>query len=248
MLDALARGAPPPEDRRGPARPRRLRRVISAGSPLAPELARRFAFAFGVPVGQIYGATEFGSVAYNDPDAWDEARDGAFRPDCVGLPFPGVRVRVRDGQIAVAADSMLDAYLDDPAPPTRDGFLETGDLGHLDERGRIYLTGRLKLMIDVGALKVNPLEVEAVLARHPGVREVVVVPISYSPTASRLKAVIVPEPDAELDREEILRFAREHLIHYKVPRSVEIRRDVPRSPTGKILRQALMPRPGAADE
>jgi len=235
MLDALGRATP------AAVSPPRLRRVVSAGSPLSPEVAARFTRAFGVPVGQIYGATEFGSVAYNDPDAWDADRDGPFRPECVGRPFPGVRVRLDGEQVHVAAESMLDAYLDDPEPPTRDGFLDTGDLGRVDAEGRVYLTGRRKLMIDVGGLKVNPLEVEAILARHPAVRDVVVVPIPYSSTASRLKAIVIPEPDASLDREEIRAFAREHLIHYKVPRSFEIRTDVPRSPTGKILRQALMP-------
>lgn len=238
MLDALGRGSP--ERVQAPG----LRRVISAGSPLAPEVAARFTRIFGVPVGQIYGATEFGSVAYNDPEAWDESRDGPFRPECVGLPFEGVTVRVEDERIHVAADSMLDRYLEDPKPPTKEGFLDTGDLGRIDESGRIYLTGRHKLMIDVGGLKVNPLEVEAILVRHPAVRDAVVVPISYSTTASRLKAIVIPEEGASLERSEILAFAREHLIHYKVPRSFEIRSDVPRSPTGKILRQELMPRPG----
>ncbi len=247
MLDSLARGV----SGRLPAPA--LRRVISAGSPLGSEVAERFAAVFGVRVGQIYGASEFGSVAYNDPDAWDESRGEVFRPACVGRPFPGVRVRVlegddplrevppgAEGQIAVAAPSMLAEYLEDGGEPTRDGFLLTGDLGRIDSQGRLDLTGRVKLMIDVGGLKVNPLEVESVLARYPGVREVVAVPIPYSATASRLKAIIIPEPGVVLTRDEIRRFAREHLIHYKVPRSFEITSDVPRSPTGKILRQQLL--------
>ncbi len=246
MLDSLARGS-----EKGTAAPA-LRRVVSAGSPLPPEVAERFRAAFGVAVGQVYGATEFGSVAYNAPEAWDPAR-GPFRPECVGRPLPGVEIRIvegddlaralpagTEGQVAVASPSMLTEYLGDDAPPTRDGFLLTGDLGRLDESGVLELTGRLKLMIDVGGLKVNPLEVEAVLVRHPAVRDAVAVPIYYSETASRLKAIVIPEPGAELTRDEIRRFAREHLIHYKVPRSFEIRSDVPRSPTGKILRQKLI--------
>lgn len=246
MLDALGRGAS------APLRSRRLRRVISAGSPLPPTVAERFREIYGVPVSQIYGATEFGSVAFNDPAAWDRGQ-GPFRPECVGRAFPGVEIRIvegddparplppgREGQVAVSAPSMLSEYLGDPAPPTRDGFLLTGDLGRLDASGTLELTGRLKLMVDVGGLKVNPLEVEAVLVRHPGVRDAVVIPIPYSETASRLKAIVIPEPGAALGRDEIRAFAREHLSPYKVPRSFEITEDVPRSPTGKILRQRLL--------
>ena len=133
---------------------------------------------------------------------------------------------------------MLSEYLDGECPIV-DGFLLTGDLGRLDAAGRLTLTGRLKLLIDVGGLKVNPLEVEAALMRYPAVREVVVLELPYSDTTSRLKAIIVPEDDCEVDGEELQRFAREQLIHYKVPRVFEIRRTVPRSPTGKILRQEL---------
>ena len=250
MLDSLARGVG--ERLPAPA----LRRVVSAGSPLAAGVAERFAAVYGVRVGQIYGASEFGSVAYNDPDVWDEGREGPFRPASVGRPFPGVRVRIvegddlrrevppgAEGQLAVASPSMLVEYLEDGGEPTCDGFLLTGDLGRIDPHGRIELTGRVKLMIDVGGLKVNPLEVESVLARYPGVREVIAVPIPYTATASRLKAIIIPEPGVVLTRDEIRRFAREHLIHYKVPRSFEITNDVPRSPTGKILRRQLMGEP-----
>jgi long-chain acyl-CoA synthetase len=246
MLDSLARGVtgslPAPS----------LRKVISAGSPLSAEVAARFRAVYGVSVGQVYGATEFGSVTYNDPDSWDEER-GPFRPECVGRPFPGVQLRIvpqddpsgsvavgREGQVAVASPSMLSEYLGEDEIPMNEGFLLTGDLGRVDGSGSLELTGRLRLMIDVGGLKVNPLEVEAVLVRHPLVQDVIAVPIYFSETVSRLKAIVIPEPGAELTRDEIRSFAREHLIHYKVPRSFEITSEVPRSPTGKILRQKLM--------
>ena len=135
---------------------------------------------------------------------------------------------------------MLTEYVDDPASPTTGGFLLTGDLGCLDQRGTLTLTGRTKLMVDIGGMKVNPLEVEAVLTRHPAVREAVAVAVPYSETACRLKAIIVPEPGSEVSADELREFTRRHLIHYKVPRSFEIRTTVPRSPTGKILRQKLM--------
>jgi long-chain acyl-CoA synthetase len=241
MLEALARAA------RGHNVAPALRRVYSAGSPLPRRILDLFEQAYRTRVGQLYGTTEFGPVTFNDPDEPD------FEPEAVGRPLAGVEIRILDreqpscerplpvgseGQVAVATPSMLSDYVDGECPIV-DGFLLTGDLGRLDAAGRLTLTGRLKLLIDVGGLKVNPLEVEAVLMRHPAVREVVTLELPYSDTASRLKAIIVPEDDREVDGEELQRFAREQLIHYKVPRVFEIRRTVPRSPTGKILRQEL---------
>jgi acyl-CoA synthetase (AMP-forming)/AMP-acid ligase II len=244
MLDALVQRAS-----RSSAAPS-LRRVFSAGSPLSRRIADAFRDTYGVPVGQIYGATEFGSVAFNDPDL------PGYQPEQVGRPMPGVAIRILDaespridhplatgseGQVAVASPSLLSNYVDSDEAPSESGFLLTGDLGRLDERGVLALSGRVKLLIDIGALKVNPLEIEAVLAGHPLVSEAIVVPLPYSETASRLKAVIVPVPGAELDAASLRGYAREHLIHYKVPRRFEITSDVPRTATGKILRQKLMP-------
>jgi long-chain acyl-CoA synthetase len=239
IFDVLARGgAPVPK----------LRRAVSAGSPLPLAVFERFREAFGVAIGQLYGATEFGSVTYNPPER------AGFDPESAGLPLAGVELRVIDvadgsperalatgseGQLAVRSASMLSHYVGDPEPPTtRDGFFVTGDLGRLDASGSLTLSGRAHFLIDVGGRKVNPLEVESVLMRHPGVREAVVVPVRLSETVARLKAVIVPSELAP-SGEELRRFARDHLVHYKVPRSFEIRTDVPRSPTGKILRHAL---------
>jgi long-chain acyl-CoA synthetase len=241
MLEALARSA------RGDDPAPALRRAYTAGSPLPRRIFDRFEQAYHVRVGQLYGTTEFGSVTFNDPDAPD------FDPEAAGRPLEGVEIRILDasqarrdralplgseGHVAVASPSMLSGYIDGECP-IEGGFLLTGDLGRLDASGRLTLTGRLKLLIDVGGLKVNPLEVEAVLMRHPAVREAVALELPYTETASRVKAIIIPEDDQEVDVEELQRFAREQLIHYKVPRVFEICRTVPRSPTGKILRQEL---------
>jgi len=226
-----------------------LRRVFSAGSPLPRHVSDRFQKVYGQAIGQIYGATEFGSVTFGDPDA------SGFDPQMAGHPLPGVQLRILDpvdprpdhplpqgseGQVAVATSSMFSEYIGAPGAPPEGGFFLTGDLGSIDAAGTLCLTGRISLLVNVGGLKVNPIEVESVLMRHPAVQEAVVVPIAYSDTASRLKAIIVAEPGHETSSEELVHFAREHLIYYKVPRSIEIRTSVPRSPTGKILRQRLL--------
>jgi acyl-CoA synthetase (AMP-forming)/AMP-acid ligase II len=242
IFDALARTA------RAPARAPALRRAFSAGSPLPRRVFEQFQRAFGVSIGQIYGATEFGSVTYNDPE------DPHFDPESAGRPLHGVRLRVldaadarmdrplppgREGQLAVSSPSMLTEYVGQADPATQSGFLRTGDLARLDERGRLWLTGRLKFLIDIGSVKVNPVEIESVLRRHPAVREAVILAVPHRDTVSRLKAIVVPEPGERPSSHALKRFARDHLIHYMVPRSFEIRTAVPRSATGKILRQEL---------
>lgn len=241
MLDVLSRG------KARPAAPR-LRRVISAGSPLPLSVFERFRRSFGVAPGQLYGATEFGSVTWNEP-----GRVG-FDPADVGPALPGCALRIvdrrqrdptrplppgREGLVAVAAPSLFTGYLPDSKAPFVEGFFVTEDLGVMDDEGSLRLTGRLAFMIDVGGRKVNPLEVESVLSDHPGVREVIVLAARYSETVRRLRAVVVPEPGVRLDREELRRFARSRLSPHKVPRHIEVRAEVPRSPTGKILRTAL---------
>ncbi|MGH0035912.1 MAG: class I adenylate-forming enzyme family protein [Myxococcota bacterium] len=242
MLDAVSRNAP---DGRAALSDTR---VISAGSPLPPRVRERFEAAFGSRVAQLYGASEYGAVAYSPPDA------PGFDPSSVGRPLGGVEFRIvkpgqqtahaplpagEEGEVWVRSPSAMDGYLDAPDHPDPDGFWVTGDLGRLDAYGALFVTGRVKSLVDVGGRNVNPLEVEAVLARHPDVAEAVVFGIAYSDTATRLKAVVVPHPGREPSPTALREFARRHLAPHKVPRTVELRREVPRSAAGKILRQQL---------
>jgi acyl-CoA synthetase (AMP-forming)/AMP-acid ligase II len=239
MLDALSRG----EKLAAPA----LRRVISAGSPLPLRVYERFRAASGLSVGQFYGATEFGSVAYNDPDAPD------FDPLLAGAPIGDARLRIvapegegggpelptgATGRVAVASSTLMDGFLSEPSP-IRDGWYLTGDLGALDARGWLRLSGRSALLVDVGGKKVNPTEVERVLGLHPEVREVVVLPEPARDMVTRIVAIVVPEPGVRPEPEKLRGFAREHLPPHMVPRRIELCDDPPRSPTGKILRAQL---------
>jgi len=217
-----------------------LRRVVSAGSPLPIRVYEQFRASYGVRVGQIYGASEFGTVACSDP------AEDAFDPASVGRPLPGVKLVVEpaggEGEVLVAAPSMMTEYVGEPTPLGSDGLFRTGDLGRVDDAGCLTLTGRIKLMIDIGGQKVNPLEVEQVLAEHPQVREAVVLPIPWSDTADRHRALIIPELGLLPDLEELRRFARARLSPHKVPRVFSIESEVPRSATGKISRRALQER------
>ena len=107
----------------------------------------------------------------------------------------GVDVRIDADQVLVRADSMFDGYLnDDDSRLTPDGYYITGDLGRISASGTLFLTGRTTLLIDVGGLKVNPLEVEEVLTGHPDVGLCVVLPMPLSSTVTRLKAILTPRP------------------------------------------------------
>jgi len=241
MVDALARLA---GDQAASAV---LRCVVSAGSALSERVARAFEEKLGVAVGQVYGSSELGTVT---------ATRAGDPLGCVGRALPGVTLRVLDraapnpekpvaigeeGIVAVAAPSRFDGYVGSADAPAE--LVNTGDLGRLDDAGRLWLNGRASLLIDVGAVKVNSLEVEALLLGHPDVRDVVVLPLPFSDTGARLRAVVVPEPGRTPTRDALRRYARERLIDYKVPRVFEIREDVPRSPTGKILRGELLREP-----
>jgi len=224
-----------------------FRLAYSAGGPLPRATFDRFHRNFGLKLGQVYGATEVGSVTFNDPSS------ARFDPSSVGLPMDGVSIRLLDpdsprickgisapseGEIAVAAPSMFSSYLGDENSGLVDGHFRTGDLGTLDTLGNLTITGRLKLLIDIGGRKVNPAEVESVLREHPRVGQCVVVPIRLSETVQRLKAVVTPgRPDLELSPQDLRRFVRQRLSAYKVPRIFEIRDALPTSSAGKVLRR-----------
>lgn len=236
MIDVLAKLSPISGTRTS------LKQVYTAGSPLPEAVAAAFKERFGLGVGQLYGATELGSVTFAPP---------GLAGSCVGFPMPGVNIRILDthgravafgveGQVAIRADSMLTCYLGEDRSAIVDGHFLTGDLGRLEPDGSLIITGRLKLLIDVGGFKVNPIEVEQILCRHPSIGEAVVVPIAVTQTVSRLKAVVTPaHPGHAVSVEDVRAFVRSVLATHKVPRIVEVVERLPKSPTGKILRRQL---------
>ncbi|MDB5324498.1 MAG: putative fatty-acid--CoA ligase [Phycisphaerales bacterium] len=212
-----------------------LRRVYTAGAPLPASVAGAFEDRYGVPVGQVYGMTEIGSVTYRDP-----ARDAA---DSVGRAVADVQMRIDDvGELLVRSPSMLSGYFGDASASAAlvDGFFRTSDLAELSADGEVTLLGRTKLLIDVGGAKVNPLEVESILGEHPGVAACVVLPLALSETIRKVRAIVVPtDPAAPPSATELREFVRQRLARHKVPRLIEFRESLPRTPAGKIARQLL---------
>jgi long-chain acyl-CoA synthetase len=211
-----------------------LRLCFSAGSALEPETFTAFRERFGVPIRQLYGCTEAGTLTVNlDADPVTTAAS-------VGRPAGDVRVDVTGGEVVVSSPALTDGYADEPElnhDAFRHGWFRTGDLGALDAAGRLYLTGRRKQLIEVGGYKVDPVEVQDVLRAHPQVRDAVVVGVPAN-GGETVKAVVVP--GRELSDRELLRYCREHLAGFKVPQILERRSEIPKSPLGKVLKKYLV--------
>lgn len=227
-----------------------LRLAYTAGAPLPDSVRIAFESEWGVPVADLYGMTEVGTISWgfdHDRRAVSGVSVGVIDPEA--SDEDAVIHATGHGEIVVRSDAMSDGYLGAadavPDPGRRiDGHLRTGDLGEIDEDGRLRITGRAKLQFDVGGLKVNPEEVEAVLGRNTGVHEVAVVPVPLTETVTRVMAVVVPEPDHAVDHaalEKTMReAAREHLAPHQRPRIVKLVDALPRSATGKLLRGRLV--------
>ena len=223
-----------------------IRWALSCGAPLAAQVARSFHARFGVAPRQLYGASEVGSVSLNG------SSDPLATCESIGTPLPGVGVRIarEDGRAAEAGEvgevqvksrAGSTRYEDLPelsARSFRDGWFHTGDLGRREGDGLLYLTGRTKLLINVGANKVDPLEVEAALEGHPAVTEAAVLGIASEHGGEVVKAVVVAA--APVTAEELRLLCGRQLAAFKVPRVVEFRDRLPRSPNGKLLRGELM--------
>lgn len=223
-----------------------LRLCFTAGNTLPKDVFERFLARFGLPIRQLYGCTEAGSVTIN------LAEGAAFAWDSAGRPMVNVDVKIVDeegqmlpvgvpGEIAFKSPALTSSYhnlTELNARVFKDGYFFTGDLGKIDKNGYIYITGRKRVFIDTGGYKVDPLEVEEVLKAYPGVNEVVVVGVPMLSGGDLVKAVVVPEKT--LHRHGLLSWCKERLADFKVPRIIEMRSELPRNALGKILHKDLM--------
>ena len=240
MLDALAR-----THIKEPGDISSLKLVISAGAPLSEHIFRAFHSKFGIYPRQLYGSTETGVISINLGDSIEE------RFGSVGRAVKNVEVLILDdngqevqsgqvGEIAVKSPSMTTGYYglpEETAAVFKNGYYFTGDLGRIDPKGYIYIVGRKKLFINISGNKVDPGEVENVLTSHPLVKEAAVLGVSDDKGGELVKSVLVTEDDVESG--EIMEYCSDRLAGYKVPRIVEFVNELPRSPSGKVLRERL---------
>ncbi|MFP4511464.1 MAG: AMP-binding protein [Acidimicrobiales bacterium] len=219
--------------------------VALSGSALPGGLATRWMDVFGDNIYSLYGSTEVAAVAIADP------ADLRAAPDTAGPPLPGIDVRLLDedddevphgetGRIFVRSGMLFDGYTSGGSKPVIDGYMSTGDLGHFDDDGRLYVDGREDDMIVSGGENVYPQEVEEVILRHEAISDAVVFGVSDDEFGQRLVAVVVATDGASPTEDEIKDWVRSNLARYKVPREVRFRDELPRNPTGKLLRRVLI--------
>lgn len=224
------------------------RYLISGGEPLPRDVADRFFERFGQRIREGYGLTETSPVTHVSYEGHD--RDGY-----VGPALPGIETRIvdldsgldlpsgRDGEIRLRGPNIFKGYfkLPDETRAAFDdrGFFRTGDIGRLDERGLLAITGRLKEMMIVGGENVFPREIEEVLNRHPSVAASGVIGVT-DPMRGEVPVAFVEVAEGQTFDEAALRtHCRGHLAGYKVPRDIIDVKALPRNPTGKIVRRAL---------
>ncbi len=221
-----------------------LRVVPLSGSAIPAGLAEAFMDHFGEVVYSLYGSTEAGSVSVANP------ADLRAAPGTAGHPNHGVSVRIVDahghplpvgasGHIVVCSDLVFEGYTDGRSSTTFDGHVDTGDVGHLDDDGRLFVEGRSDDMIVSGGENVHPREVEDLLATHPDVVEAAVIGVDDTDFGQRLAAYVVRRPDATLDADAVRDHVRNHLARFKVPRDVVFVDELPRNAAGKVVRRAL---------
>ncbi len=224
-----------------------LRFAAASGSRMRPDVVIRFMDRFGDVIYNNYNATEAGMIATATP------RDLRAAPDTAGRPAEGTEIRILDGDfgevptgqtgaIYVRNTTQFDGYTSGATKEFHDGFMSSGDVGYLDEEGRLFVVGRDDEMIVSGGENVYSIEVEKTLTAHPDVAEAAVLGADDEKFGQRLVAFVVLRPGAAATPDTLKQHVRDNLAKYKVPRQITILDELPRGITGKISRKELQDR------
>ena len=233
-----------------------LRSIAYGASPITTPVLKAALRTFRCSLYGIYGLTEStGGVVQLDPEDHDPDGPREYLLRSAGRPLPWVELRIADpatgdelgsgeiGEVWLRAPNVMAGYHRRPeetaAAITPDGWLRTGDGGYVDDDGYLFLTDRIKDMIVSGGENVYPVEVEEVLSQHPDVDEVAVIGLPDERWGEVVTALIVPREGTTPSSVELVDFARSQLAGYKLPRSVELVCELPRTPTGKVLKREL---------
>ncbi|MGN6253725.1 MAG: AMP-binding protein [Solirubrobacterales bacterium] len=218
-----------------------------SGSALPGELAIEWMDRFGDNVYNLYGSTEVAYATVATPE------DLRAAPGTAGKPPRGTQIRLYDeqgrevpqgevGRIFVGNEMAFEGYTGGGGKEIIDGLYSSGDVGHIDADGRLFIDGRDDEMIVSGGENVFPREVEDLLADHEAVEEVAVIGVEDEQFGQRLKAFVVVRPGTEIDAGELTAHVKAHLASYKAPREVEFLDELPRNATGKVLKKDLRAR------
>ncbi|MGH3715357.1 MAG: acyl-CoA synthetase [Micromonosporaceae bacterium] len=221
-----------------------LRIIFVAGSQLGAELCRRTTAAFGPVVHNLYGSTEVAYATIATPE------DLAVEPACVGRVVRGATVKVLDdqggelpagqvGRIFVGNAAQFEGYTGGGQKEIVDGLMSSGDLGHFDHAGRLFIDGRDDEMIVSGGENVFPREIEELLVRHDAIAEAAAVGVPDETFGQRLRAYVVLRDGASVTEDDVKEYVKRNLARYKSPREVVFLDELPRNPTGKVLKREL---------
>lgn len=220
---------------------------FSAAAKMPLEVAQRWRQMVGLPIYEGYGLTETSPFS-----TYNHATD--YRLGSVGTAIRDVEIGVVDehdqrlspgetGEIIVRGPNIMLGYLHHPeatAQAVRGGWFHTGDIGYMDDDGYVYVTDRLKDMINVSGLKVYPAEVENVIHQHSAVAEVAVYGLPDDTYGESVQANVVLKPDTSVSEEDLIGFCAERIAAYKVPRCIHFVTAIPKSPTGKVLKREIV--------
>jgi acyl-CoA synthetase (AMP-forming)/AMP-acid ligase II len=221
-----------------------LQTVISSGDRLDPSLGQRFMDTYGDILYNGYGSTEVGIGALATPADLREA------PETVGRPVVGCPVRIFNkndkpvgprvtGRIFVGGELTSEGYTDGAAKAVIDGMTSTGDMGYLDNAGRLFIVGREDDMIISGGENVYPRAVENALAQHPAIADSVVIGVPDERFGQRLAAFVVAQSGGEIDEAELREYLKGRVSRFEQPRDINVVDSIPRNPAGKVLRKEL---------
>ena len=209
-------------------------KILNYGSMVVPDSLIRAFHERGVPVGQIYGATE------TAPIATALLRDDAMRkPGSAGKPVPHCEVKLVEGEIRVKGPAVMRGYWKDGSGLTQDGWFSSGDLARVDEEGFYWIVGRSKDVIISGGENVHPAELENVLADCPAIAEAAVVGVPDPKWGEAACAAVVLKPGATLPETELIKLFENRLARYKHPRRIVFLDSLPRNATGKVHKREL---------
>jgi len=233
-----------------------LRSISYGASPITSAALTRALEVFRAPLFQVYGMTETtGAITELSSTDHDPGGPRQHLMRSAGKPYPWVEMKAVDpttgedcppgqvGEIWTRSRQNSPGYWNKPeetaASFDADGWLHTGDAGYLDEEGYVFLTDRVKDMIVTGAENVYPIEVESALSEHPDVADVAVIGVPDERWGETVKAIVVRRPGSSLTEEDLLSWSRDRIAGFKRPRSVDFVEELPRNPTGKLLKRVL---------
>jgi long-chain acyl-CoA synthetase len=232
-----------------PERLRHIRYCVSGGAPLPAEVLTRFEAATGAVITEGFGLSETSPVTHANP------LKGTRKVGSIGVPLPDTDARIVDledpakevpvggeGELFIRGPQVMAGYWKRPeetAGAIRDGWFHTGDIARRDAEGYFFIVGRIKEMIIVGGFKVFPDEVDDVLMHHPAVLEAATIGLPDVHHGERVTSYVVLKPGMQATDEELRDHCRSALSHYKVPREIHFRTELPKSAALKILRREL---------